>query len=192
MKTIIVVTNKDNEIKWFSAWMFTNAMARVKNGDKEIIVVDNTTGKDTVAALQTCDSITNPKILLYHGDFTGYNGTIIRVGSDGHKVDRQKYELFARNGDKLLVFDDVWDYFSTKYEQDQIQRNTTDFLYSIYKGTVPQLPVGVIANDLAHTLIEHFTFNPYDKNLDFVDDENEGRDQRDKLTQLRKALLTNS
>ena len=206
MNTIIIVSNKkQSEIERFGITQFNNFFGILSDNDcRTIIIVDNSIAEtDLASAMDVCNRIATPKVLLFHGPFVGYNDVITNVGTRGNANDteeRTKYNIllnanFAGNidtEDKKKAFDTTWEYFS----KDRLDRIKTDFLYHIYNGGKPSTfkEKGEIPNiQTFEKLYESFEKDggQYNKQLDIGDDETEGADQRQKLSLLRDALLAN-
>ncbi len=202
MKSIIIVSNKEeSEIDKFGITVFTDFLGKLSIDGKEIIVINNSVAETNLdTAMAICNGIITPKILLFHGDFPGYNGIKNYVGTgiqrEEAKADRAVYQNLLDATDKFSVFDNVWDYFSKKNDKETLERNKTDFLYHIYNGGKPSdfLSKMKISNiDTFKNLYEQFEQENchYQKQLDLDDDESKGADQRQKLSLLRDALLAN-
>jgi hypothetical protein len=137
-------------------------------------------------------------LLLYHSttnyevsyEFTN-KAPSLHSSSDNSKF-KQVFKVLLDDAvtDKFKkLVDSVFDHL----DKDKIDRVKIDFLYSILNGKTPEnIPNKVTKTEEVEALFNHFKCNPYNLDLDFKGDDEDGKDQRTKLSLLRDALLANN
>ncbi len=205
MKKITIVTHETEEIKVIFP-NYENAPFQLATENRTINVIRKAKASNEDLLFDISAKAREDNILLYHlsnQQFTNWLSPKFDVGTNGANVvpegsDRWFYEkLLKANQNEIYnwtVFDEVWEHFSKKNHSNTLERNKTDFLYSIYNGGKPskfEKKADIPVLEELKSLYENFENEAYDKQKDLDSDESKGAAQRQKLILLRDALLAN-